>query len=240
MDNIEKLKDIINKSNNIVFFGGAGVSTESGIKDFRSKDGLYNQKYSYDPEYMLSRDCFYNETKEFYKFYFDKLICDNAKPNYCHKALVELEKEGKLKAIITQNIDGLHQQAGSKNVIELHGNASRLKCLSCNKVYDVKDKMGEEVPHCICRDILKPDIILYGEALNKEDLSRAIYYIENADTLIVGGTSLVVYPAAGLLNYFKGRHLILINKDETEFDNRANLVIHDKIGEVFKNVMEKN
>lgn len=238
-DEISKLVDIIKESNNIVFFGGAGVSTESGIPDFRSKDGLYNQKYSKDPEYMLSKNCFYNEPEEFYKFYFDKMIFKNIEPNDCHKALKKLEELGKLQAIITQNIDGLHQKAGSTNVIELHGNVNQLKCLNCDKEYELNSIKHESVPKCNCGGVLKPEVVLYGEQLNNEDLNKAIYYINNCDTLIVGGTSLVVYPAAGLLNYFMGYNLILINKEKTPFDVQANLVIHEPIGKVFKKVMKE-
>lgn len=232
----QQLNDIIKNSKKVVFFGGAGVSTESGIPDFRSKDGLYNQKYNKDPEYMLSRDCFINEPEEFYKFYFDKMMFDNIKPNDCHKKLKELEDEGKLSAIITQNIDGLHQMAGSKNVIELHGNVNRLNCVECNKKYLLKEIKREGIPKCVCGGILKPDIVLYGEPLNHGFFNKALYEVQTCDTLIIGGTSLVVYPAAGIIQYFKGNNLVIINKDQTPFDNEADLVINDSIGKVFKKI----
>lgn len=234
-EKIEKLQEIINRSKRIVFFGGAGVSTESGIPDFRSKDGLYNMKYKKAPEYMLSHTCFVNEVEEFYRFYFDKMVFDQALPNDCHKKLKELEDKGKLRAIITQNIDGLHQAAGSKNVLELHGNVYRLYCTDCKQKYDLKDFQREGVLKCSCGGIIKPDVVLYEEPLDNEIWSQAIEEIQNCDTLIVGGTSLVVYPAASLIQYFQGNDLVVINKDELALF-QASLVIHDNIGEVFRNI----
>lgn len=233
---IEQLNEIINNAKKIVFFGGAGVSTESGIPDFRSKDGLYNQKFNDDPEYMLSHECFIKDLEYFYKFYFDKMIYENVKPNACHKKLKELEENGKLTAIITQNIDGLHQEAGSKNVLELHGNVNRLFCMECNKEYNLKDIKDEKVPKCSCGGILKPDVVLYGEPLNNSVLNQAIYKIQTCDTLIIGGTSLVVYPAAGLINYFRGKNLVIINKETTPMDQQADLVINAPIGKVFQKI----
>lgn len=233
---IEELNKIINESKYIVFFGGAGVSTESGIPDFRSKDGLYNEKYDFPPEFMLSHDCFIDYPEEFYKFYFDKMIYKDALPNDCHKKLKELEDKGSLKCIITQNIDGLHSKAGSKNVIELHGNVNRLYCTMCDKLYALSDLKNKEVPYCNCGGILKPDVVLYGEALNAKSLRDAMYQISKADTLIVGGTSLVVHPACDLVNLFNGDNLIIINKEKTPFDDYASLVMHDSIGKVFKKV----
>jgi NAD-dependent deacetylase len=238
MDNIEKInefKKIINDSNNIVFFGGAGVSTESGIPDFRSKDGLYNQKYDFPPEEILSHSFFIAHTEEFYKFYKDKLNSLKYNPNITHIKLAKLEEEGKLKAVITQNIDGLHQKAGSKNVFELHGSVLRNYCMKCKKFYDADFIFSSsDIPRCECGGIVKPDVVLYEEGLNEETVEGAINAIENADMLIVGGTSLTVYPASGLINYYKGNKLVLINRDETSFDKRANLVINDSLGEVFK------
>lgn len=236
MNDIEKLNDIIKNSKRIVFFGGAGVSTESGIPDFRSVDGLYNQKYKRNPEYMLSHTCFIDEPVEFYKFFFDKMIFKNAKPNNCHKKLVELEKNGKLSCIITQNIDGLHEMAGSKNVLNLHGCVNTLYCMNCGKKYMLNNIKHSGIPHCSCGGTLKPDVVLYEEALNDDIVNEAINQIEKCDTLIVGGTSLVVYPAAGLIRYFKGKNLVLINRDVTPYDDIATLVIRKNIGEVFKNI----
>ena len=237
MNEIDKLKQIIEKSDNIVFFGGAGVSTASGIPDFRSTDGLYNQKYKYNPETILSHTFFVDNTKEFYEFYFDKMIYLNAKENYCHLKLKELESTGKLKGIITQNIDGLHQKAGSKKVYELHGSVHRNYCTKCNKFYSL-DYMINNKDNliCSCGGIIKPDVVLYEEALDDYTINKSIELIEKADTLISGGTSLNVYPAAGLINYFKGNNLILINKDKTKYDYMATLVINDDINEVFKNI----
>lgn len=234
---IDKLKEIIKNSNNIVFLGGAGVSTESNIPDFRSNDGIYNSenKYEYPPEVILShRFCMFN-TEEFFRFYKDKMIFENAKPNLAHKALARLEELGKLKAVITQNIDGLHQEAGSKNVLELHGSVHRNYCMDCNEFYglDYMLKGNDNIPICKkCGGIVKPDVVLYEENLDQNVLKNAVLSVANADTLIVGGTSLVVYPAAGLLKYFNGKNLILINKEPTPYDNKANLIINGKIGEV--------
>ena len=233
MNKLELLKEIIRKSNNIVFFGGAGVSTESNIPDFRSDQGLYQIKeYSYPPETILSHDFFINHTDEFYNYYLNEMIYPNAKPNACHMALAKLEKAGKLKAIITQNIDGLHQKAGSKNVIELHGSVERNYCTRCKRFMSLDELIRNNHKCDKCGAEMKPDVVLYGEQLDEDNLISAINYITNCDTLIVGGTSLIVYPAAGLIRYFRGRNLVLINKDVTEYDNIATLVIHDKIGEV--------
>lgn len=230
-----ELKEIISKSNNIVFFGGAGVSTESGIPDFRSVDGLYSTKYKYPPETMISHSFFMNNTEEFYDFYINKMIFLNALPNNAHKKLAKLEKEGKLKAVITQNIDGLHQQAGSKNVLELHGSVHRNYCMKCGKFHDVNFVVNSKgVPKCQCGGIVKPDVVLYEESLDSDTIEKSVRYIEKADVLIVGGTSLVVYPAAGLINYFNGSKLILINKTPTSMDRKADLVIYDSIGKVFE------
>lgn len=232
---IELLQTYINNSNNIVFFGGAGVSTESGIKDFRSKDGLYNEKYKYPPEQILSNSFFYKNTKEFYKFYRDKLNCLNVLPNICHKYLVKLEREGKLKAIITQNIDNLHQKAGSTNVIELHGTIYKNYCDKCHKFYPPEYIWNtKDIPKCNCGGIIKPNVVLYEEPLNEFDILKAINYIKNSDLLIIAGTSLTVYPAASYISYFQGKHLVIINKDKTPGDNIADLVINDNIGNVFK------
>lgn len=233
---LKELNDIINQSKKIVFFGGAGVSTESGIPDFRSKDGLYNQKYKKDPEYMLSHKCFIEEPEEFYKFYFDKMIFSDAEPNDCHKKLQELEEKGLLSSIITQNIDGLHQKSGSKRVLELHGNVNRLDCTQCKKSYNLNEISHEGIPRCNCGGIIKPDVVLYGEPLNEKILNRALYEIQTCDTLIIGGTSLLVYPAASMINYFRGKNLVIINNDATPIDNKANLVINEPIGKVFQKV----
>lgn len=236
-EKIQKLKDWINESNNIVFFGGAGVSTESGIPDFRSKDGLYNMKYDYPPEEILSHFFFMNNTKEFYRFYKDKMNSLKYEPNITHIKLAELEKQGKLKAVVTQNIDGLHQKAGSKNVYELHGSVLRNYCMSCKKFYDAEYVFNsKEIPKCECGGIIKPDVVLYEEGLNDETVENAITAIANADMLIIGGTSLTVYPASGLINYYRGNKLVLINRDETNFDRRANLVINDSLGKVFNSI----
>ena len=234
-EKIELLQTYINNSNNIVFFGGAGVSTESGIKDFRSKDGLYNEKYKYPPEQILSHTFFYKNTKEFYKFYRDKLNCLNVLPNICHKYLVKLEREGKLKAIITQNIDNLHQKAGSTNVIELHGTIYKNYCDKCHKFYPPEYIWNtKDIPKCNCGGIIKPNVVLYEEPLNEFDILKAINYIKNSDLLIIAGTSLTVYPAASYISYFQGKHLVIINKDKTPGDNIADLVINDNLGNVFK------
>lgn len=231
--NVE-LNKIIQDSENIVFFGGAGVSTESGIPDFRSVDGLYNQKYNYPPETIISHSFFMKKTDEFYDFYINNMIFLEAKPNMAHIRLAELEKQGKLKAVITQNIDGLHQKAGSRNVLELHGSVHRNYCMKCGKFYNVNsivESMG--LPKCNCGGIIKPDVVLYEESLDQKILDRAIEYILNADVLIIGGTSLVVYPAAGLINYYRGNKLVLINKSSTSMDKKSNLIINDSIAKVF-------
>ncbi len=226
------LQDILDNSSNIVFFGGAGVSTESGIPDFRSVDGLYNQKYKYPPETIISRSFFENNTEEFYRFYKNKMIFLDAEPNMAHKKLAELEHAGKLKAVITQNIDGLHQQAGSRNVLELHGSVHRNYCMNCGKFYDADVIVNSRgVPKCECGGIIKPDVVLYEEALNEEILDK---YIKDADVLIIGGTSMAVYPAAGLVNYYKGSKLILINKSAISANKIANMVINASIGSVFE------
>lgn len=237
-NNIEKLKDILNQGD-IVFFGGAGVSTESGIPDFRSVDGLYNQKYDYPPEEILSHTFFMKNTKEFYRFYMEKLICEGIEPNDAHKVLAKLEDEGKLEAIITQNIDGLHQMAGSRNVYELHGSTYRNYCMKCHRRFGINDMINfkrenVDVPLCECGGIIKPDVVLYEEGLSEEVLEGAINAIQIANTLIVAGTSLTVYPAAGLVRYFRGDNLVLINRDVTSMDKNADLVIHDSVGKVLK------
>ena len=236
-EKIEKFKTLVNESNNIVFFGGAGVSTESGIPDFRSKDGLYNQKYKYQPEEILSHTFFINHTEEFFKFYKEKLNSLKYEPNVTHIKLAELEKEGKLKAVVTQNIDGLHQKAGSKNVYELHGSVLRNYCMKCHKFYDAEYVFNSSgIPKCSCGGIIKPDVVLYEESLDEETLEKSVYAIANADLLIVAGTSLTVYPASGLINYFRGKNLVLINRDTTPFDNRADLVINESLGKVFEEI----
>ena len=228
-----RLEKLIEQSRSIVFFGGAGVSTESGVPDFRSVDGLYDQTYDYPPEVILSHDFFVQHTEEFFRFYRDKLIVRGAKPNPAHLRLAALEKEGKLKAVITQNIDGLHQAAGSRNVLELHGSIHRNFCTRCGKSYTLDQiAQGTGVPRCSCGAVIKPDVVLYGEGLDQMVLSRAVRSLQQADLLIVGGTSLSVYPAAGLLDYYGGRELVLINKTETPADKRATLVIRRPIGEV--------
>ncbi len=233
-ENVARLKEMIDECNNIVFFGGAGVSTESGIPDFRSVDGLYNQKYKYPPETIISRSFFKSNTEEFYEFYKDRMIFEDAKPNAAHKYLARLEEEGKLKAIVTQNIDSLHTAAGSKNVYELHGSVMRNYCEKCRKFYPLEYVVKSKgVPRCGCGGIVKPDVVLYEEMLDDNVLKGAVRAISKADMLIVGGTSLVVYPAAGLINYFNGKYLVLINKSKTPQDAKADLVIHDAIGEVF-------
>ena len=231
---LEQLKEIIQGSSNIVFFGGAGVSTESGIPDFRSVDGLYNQKYDYPPETILSHTFYRKKTAEFYRFYRDKMLCLDAKPNAAHLKLAQWEQEGRLKAVITQNIDGLHQAAGSKTVLELHGSVLRNYCEDCGKAYDAEYILHSEgVPVCSCGGSIKPDVVLYEEGLNQKTLQDAIRYISEADVLIVGGTSLAVYPAAGLIDYYNGNKLILINKTPTPRDKAADLVVQGSIGEIF-------
>ena len=233
-ERIARLRDWIAGSDNIVFFGGAGVSTESGIPDFRSVDGLYSQHYKYPPEQILSHSFFQANPEEYYRFHHDKLCLRGAQPNAAHRKLVEWEAQGKLRAVITQNIDGLHQAAGSRNVIELHGSLLRAYCSRCRKPWPAERiQEGEGVPRCDCGGVIRPDIVLYEEALDEDAISRAVRYIRQADVLIVGGTSLVVYPAAGLIRYYRGQKLVLVNRDATSADAWADLVIHDKIGEVF-------
>lgn len=228
-----QLQQIINESNNIVFFGGAGVSTESGIPDFRSVDGLYNQKYDYPPEEILSHTFFNAHTEYFYDFYRDKMLVLDAEPNAAHLKLAELEQAGKLTAVVTQNIDGLHQKAGCKNVFELHGSVHRNYCTSCHKFYNAEYiKSSKGVPRCNYGGIIKPDVVLYEEGLDDNTVSGAINAIKNADCLIVAGTSLNVYPAAGFIRYFCGKYFVLINRDPTPADSMADLVIHDKVGKV--------
>ncbi|MCR5341887.1 MULTISPECIES: NAD-dependent protein deacylase [unclassified Butyrivibrio] len=233
-DKIRELKELIDGSDNIVFFGGAGVSTESGVPDFRSEDGLYHQHYKYPPEQMLSHSFYMRMPEEFFRFYKDKLLVKGIKPNKAHLKLAEWEKQGKLKAVITQNIDGLHQAAGSKEVLELHGSVHRNYCERCGKFYDF-DFMAEceGVPYCDCGGRIKPDVVLYEEGLDMDVMSKAVGYISNADVLIIGGTSLVVYPAAGLIDYYRGHKLVLVNKQATTRDSQADLVIQGPIGEVF-------
>ena len=233
MENIEKLQEIIDNSNNIVFFGGAGVSTESGIPDFRSVDGLYNLKYKYPPEQIISHTFFQYKPEEFYRFYKDKMMCLDAKPNKAHTFLAKLEEKGKLSAVVTQNIDGLHQDAGSKNVIELHGSVRRNHCIKCRGFYNEEEMIKYQGICPVCGSYIKPDVVLYEEGLNEADISEAVRLIEEADVLIVGGTSLGVYPAAGLIRYYRGHKLVLINKTPTPFDGKADLLIHDSLGKVF-------
>ncbi|MGM9522224.1 MAG: NAD-dependent protein deacylase [Oscillospiraceae bacterium] len=233
-DKVSRLQQLIDDSERIVFFGGAGVSTESGIPDFRSADGLYNQKYDYPPETILSGDFFERRPQEFYRFYRDKLVIKGAKPNAAHKYLAELEKRGKLTAVITQNIDGLHQAAGSENVLELHGTLLKNYCVRCGRRFDGDFvQNASDVPRCHCGGIVRPDIVLYGEMLDNRTLTRAVEHIRKADMLIVGGTSLAVYPAAGLVDYYRGSRLVLINKSPTQLDGKADLLIADSIGKVF-------
>ena len=238
-EKIKQFKQLVEKSNNIVFFGGAGVSTESGIPDFRSKDGLYNQQYDYPPETILSHTFFINNTDEFYRFYKVKMNSLKYEPNITHIKLAELENKGKLKAVITQNIDGLHQKAGSKTVYELHGSVLRNYCMSCNKFYSAEYVFNSDgIPKCSCGGIIKPDVVLYQEGLDDNTITQSILAIQNADLLIVAGTSLTVWPASGLINYFKGRNLVLINRDATPYDNKADLVINDSLGKVFNEICQ--
>ena len=238
MEKVQQLQQKINAAHRIVFFGGAGVSTESGIPDFRSQDGLYHQQYDVPPETILSRTYFDRHPAEFYRFYRNKMICLTAKPNAAHKKLAELEQAGCLLAVVTQNIDGLHQMAGSRNVLELHGSVHRNICRSCGAVYDAEwVMMTNGIPHCDkCGGMVKPDVVLYEESLSEDVLTRSISAIANADLLIVGGTSLVVYPAAGLLRYFQGDSLVLINRDATQMDKMADLCIRDAIGAVMEQI----
>lgn len=238
MNEVEQLREIVANSDNIVFFGGAGVSTESGIPDFRSVDGLYNQKYDYPPETILSHTFYMNKTEEFYRFYRDKMLCLTAKPNAAHLKLAELEKQGKLKAVITQNIDGLHQAAGSKEVLELHGNVHRNYCRKCRKLFNAEYILNSKgIPVCdVCGGQIKPDVVLYEEGLDQKTLNDAVHYISEADVLIIGGTSLAVYPAAGLIDYYEGNKLVLVNKSATPMDNRADLLVQGSIGEIFSQI----
>lgn len=235
MGQIEKLREMVNNSDNIVFFGGAGVSTESGIPDFRSVDGLYNQKYDYPPETILSHTFYRQKPEEFFRFYKDKMLCLGAKPNVAHLKLAQWEQEGKLKAVITQNIDGLHQAAGSSRVLELHGSVLRNYCERCGKSFDAQYMLqAKGVPRCdACGGPVKPDVVLYEEGLDNQTLSDAVRYIRDADVLIIGGTSLVVYPAAGLIDYYRGNKLVLVNKTPTARDGAADLVVQGSIGEIF-------
>ena len=233
MHNVNELQKLVENSQNIGFFGGAGVSTESGIPDFRSVDGLYNQKYDYPPEEILSHTFFERHTEEFYRFYRDKMLCLDKKPNRAHQKLAELEKAGKLKAVVTQNIDGLHQAAGSRRVYELHGSVLRNYCRKCRRFYTAEYiKEADGIPRCECGGVIKPDVVLYEEGLEDSVVSGALNAIMQADLLIIAGTSLTVYPAAGFIRYFRGDKIVLINRDSTPFDRQADLVIHDKVGEV--------
>ena len=232
--NIARLKEIVDKTDNIVFFGGAGVSTESGIPDFRSVDGLYNQKYDYPPETILSHTFFRRKTEEFYRFYRDKMLFLDAQPNAAHRKLAQWEQEGKLKAVVTQNIDGLHQKAGSKAVYELHGSVLRNYCERCRRFYNAEYILHSEgIPKCECGGTIKPDVVLYEEGLDQDIMTGAVMAIRNADVLIIGGTSLAVYPAAGLIDYYRGDKLILINKTPTPRDRMADLLVQGSIGEIF-------
>lgn len=229
-----ELQRLIDKSRRIVFFGGAGVSTESGIPDFRSTDGLYNQHYDFPPEQILSRDFFRHNTEEFYRFYRDKMLPLEARPNAAHEYLVRLEEAGRLSAIITQNIDGLHQKAGSRVVYELHGSVHRNRCLKCARFFGpeyIRDSEG--VPHCPCGGVIKPEVVLYQESLDEEVLAGAVHHLRQADLLIVAGTSLTVYPAAGLLRYYRGGRIVLINRDATAYDEEADLILRQRVGEIF-------
>ncbi len=238
-DKIAELKKIIEQSDNIVFFGGAGVSTESGVPDFRSVDGLYNQEYDFPPEIILSHTFYRKNTEEFYRFYRNKMLLPGVKPNDAHKALAKLEEKGKLKAVITQNIDGLHQMAGSKVVYELHGSVHRNHCQKCRKFYGFDDIYKiKGVPKCECGGVIKPDVVLYEEGLDERTIQFSVQAIAQAEVLIIGGTSLAVYPAAGLVDYFKGKKLVLINKGRTQKEQRADMVINEPIGEVFRQVVK--
>ena len=237
MEATEQFLQWVEESGNIVFFGGAGVSTESGIPDFRSVDGLYNQQYKYPPETILSHSFYRQNPEEFYRFYRNKMLCLDAQPNITHFKLAELEKAGKLKGVVTQNIDGLHQKAGSKEVLELHGSIHRNYCTRCGKFFDAEYmQKAEGVPHCTCGGLIKPDVVLYEEGLDMQVISKAIRYISNADVLIVGGTSLVVYPAAGLIDYYNGKKLVMVNKSVTPKDAGADLLVQGSIGEIFSRI----
>ncbi|MCL2366224.1 MAG: NAD-dependent protein deacylase [Oscillospiraceae bacterium] len=235
----EQLKEVIRQSNNIVFFGGAGVSTESGIPDFRSEDGIYNMKYAYPPETILSHTFFMQRTGEFYQFYKDKMLHPNAMPNRAHLALAKLEQMGKLRAIVTQNVDGLHHKAKSVNVLELHGSRGRYYCMRCKLTYGIDVVLEcDDIPHCSCGGMIRPDVVLFEESLNQDVIMRSVQAISEADILIVGGTSLNVYPAAGMIQHYKGDMLVLINKSETSYDKIANLIIRDPIGETLDKAIE--
>ena len=235
MDKMEKLKKWISESERIVFFGGAGVSTESGIPDFRSVDGLYNQKFEYPPEQIISHTFFMRRPEYFYRFYREKMMPLGFEPNITHKVLARWEQEGKLLGVVTQNIDGLHQKAGSKNVYELHGSVLRNYCMRCGQFYSAEFvKNCGEIPKCTCGGTVKPDVVLYGEGLDQDTIEKAVTAIYNADLLIVGGTSLTVYPAAGLIRYYQGNRLVLINRDETPYDRQADLVFHESLGRIFE------
>lgn len=234
MEELETLKKWVEESDNIVFFGGAGVSTESGIPDFRSTDGLYNQEYEYPPETILSHTFYRRNPSEFFRFYKNKMLYLDAEPNAAHKKLAEWESRGKLKAIVTQNIDGLHQKAGSQKVYELHGSVLRNYCEECGKFFGVEAvKNAEDVPYCECGGMIKPDVVLYEEGLDQRTIEESVRAIQNADMLIIGGTSLAVYPAAGLIDYYSGNKLVLVNKTPTPRDGMADLVVHGSIGEIF-------
>lgn len=234
---VERLQELIDNYDNIVFFGGAGVSTESGIPDFRSQDGLYHQKYDYPPETILSHTFFMRRPEEFYKFYRDKMLCDTAKPNAAHLKLAELEQSGKLRAVVTQNIDNLHQMAGSQKVFELHGSVYRNYCMKCHRSYGFAHmKASSDVPRCECGGIIKPDVVLYEEGLDEQTIQGSIKAISEAQVLIIGGTSLAVYPAAGLIDHFRGEHLVVINKSPTPRDRQADLLIQEPIGAVFAQI----
>ena len=239
MGEVEKLRQWIEESDNIIFFGGAGVSTESGIPDFRSVDGLYHQQYDYPPETIISHSFYKRNPEEFFRFYKDRMIFRKAKPNMAHQILAKLEEQGKIRAIITQNIDGLHQAAGSKEVMELHGSVHRNYCSRCGKFYGLDEILAMKgVPQCECGGIIKPDVVLYEEGLDQGILQKSVSYIQKADMMIIGGTSLVVYPAAGLINYYSGNKLVIINKDVTPVDNQADLVVSGKIGEIFSQIAD--
>ncbi|MCI9163675.1 MAG: NAD-dependent protein deacylase [Lachnospiraceae bacterium] len=240
MGGLEQLKEWVEESSNIVFFGGAGVSTESGIPDFRSVDGLYNQQYDYPPETIISHSFYKKHPEEFFRFYKDRMVFTGAKPNAAHRVLARWEEEGKLRAVVTQNIDGLHQAAGSREVMELHGSIHRNYCTRCGRFYGLEEILAMDgVPRCGCGGTIKPDVVLYEEGLDQGILQKAVSYIRHADMLIIGGTSLVVYPAAGLVNYYQGNKLVIVNKSVTPVDNQADLVVTGKIGEVFSKLMEE-
>lgn len=237
MGETEKLREIVDKSRKIAFFGGAGVSTESGIPDFRSVDGLYHQQWDYPPETILSHTFFMEKTEEFYRFYRAKMICTGAEPNPAHLKLAQWEEEGRLTGVVTQNIDGLHQAAGSRKVFELHGSVLRNYCMKCGKFHGIEAITGSEgIPRCECGGIIKPDVVLYEEGLDNDVVEGAVKAIAGADTLIIGGTSLNVYPAAGLIRYFRGSHLVIVNMSPTQMDSSADLLVCDKIGKVFSEI----